>query len=74
MSALDEAERRRRELEARVGEMQKDNQNRRFLLALRAERAGTVVVLVALALALIAGATAGAVWFGRDEYYVRTCR
>jgi hypothetical protein len=70
---LDEAERRRRELEQRVAALQKENQARRMLLALRADRAGTVVVLLALVLALAVGAAVGGTWLGRTERYLRVC-
>lgn len=74
MTALDEAERRRRELEARVTELAKANQAQRMLLALRAERGGTVLVVLALIVALAAGTAIGALFLPRTESYYRTCR
>jgi hypothetical protein len=71
---LDDAERRRRALEERVACLRKQNQARRMLLALRTQRIGTAVVLLALLVALLAGAAVGGIWLGRTERYIRTCR
>jgi hypothetical protein len=68
-----ELERRREQLRARVADAARRNQAARAAELMGRARRGTVAMIVALAIALGAGAAIGAIYFPTVQLYVQTC-